>query len=115
MMLKFSAKPIFTTSRSLYIAPESGYYDVSKLTPPGSLIHKENGPPLPPSLHPECILTTGAWDIAEMRGCHRKLWENVMEVIVKIEKTKTMTNTWGKSKTKTKTDKDKNLTICLTQ
>ena len=42
-----------------------------------------------------------------MRGCHRKLWENVMEVMVKIEKTNTMTNTWGK--TKTKTDKDKNV------
>ena len=41
-----------------------------------------------------------------MRGCHRKLWENVMYVPVKIEKTNTMTNTWGK--TKTKTDKDKN-------
>ena len=38
-----------------------------------------------------------------MRGCHRKLWENVMDV--KIEKTNTMTNTWGK----TKTDKDKNV------
>ena len=35
-----------------------------------------------------------------MRGCHRKLWENVMEVIVKIEKTKTNT------KTKTKTKKN---------
>ena len=46
-----------------------------------------------------------------MRGCHRKLWENVMEVIVKIEKTNTMTNTWRKTKTKTKTktDKDKNV------
>ena len=40
-----------------------------------------------------------------MCGCHRKLWENVMKVIVKIEKTNTMTNTWGK--TKTKIDKDK--------
>ena len=29
-----------------------------------------------------------------MPGCLRKLWENVMEVIVKIEKTNTMTNTW---------------------
>ena len=27
-----------------------------------------------------------------MRGCHRKLWENVMKVIVMIEKTNTMTN-----------------------
>ena len=32
-----------------------------------------------------------------------KLWENIMEVIVKIEKTNTMTNVWGK----TKTDKNK--------
>ena len=47
-----------------------------------------------------------AWDIAGMRGCHGKLWKNVMEVIVKIEKTNIMTNTRGK--TKTKTDKDKN-------
>ena len=42
-----------------------------------------------------------------MRGCHSKLWENVMEVVVKIKKTNTMTNTWGK--TKTNTDKDKNI------
>ena len=32
-----------------------------------------------------------------------QLWENVMEVIEKMEKTNTMTNTWGK----TRTDKDK--------
>ena len=51
-----------------------------------------------------CILSSIAVDISGMRRCHRKLWENVMEVIVKIEKTNTMTNTWGK----TKTDKDKN-------
>ena len=41
-----------------------------------------------------------------MRGCHRKLWGNVMDVIIKIENTHTMTNTWGK--TKSKTDKYKN-------
>ena len=41
-----------------------------------------------------------------MCGCHRKLWENVMEVMVKIEKTNTMTNIWGN--TQTGTDKDKN-------
>ena len=33
-----------------------------------------------------------------MRGCHGKLWENVMEFIVKIEKTNTMTNTWGRQR-----------------
>ena len=38
-----------------------------------------------------------------MRGCHRKLWENVMEVIVKIEKANAMTNTWGNTKTNTNT------------
>ena len=48
----------------------------------------------------------GAWDIGGMPGCHRKLWENVMEAIVKIEKTNRMTNTWRQ--TKKKTDKDKN-------
>ena len=37
-----------------------------------------------------------------MPGCLRKLWENVMEVIVKIEKTNTMTNTRGKTKTEKK-------------
>ena len=31
-------------------------------------------------------------DLGRMRGCHRKLWENVMKVIVMIEKTNTMTN-----------------------
>ena len=54
---------------------------------------------------PRCILTSKAVDLWDIRGCHRKLWENVMDVIVKIEKTNTMTNTWGK----TKTDKDKNV------
>ena len=33
-----------------------------------------------------------------MRGCHRKLWENVMEVIVKMGKTNTMTNTWERQR-----------------
>ena len=33
-----------------------------------------------------------------MRGCHRKLWENVMEVKLKIEKTNTMTNTWERQR-----------------
>ena len=33
--------------------------------------------------------------------------ENIMKIIVKIEKTKTMTDTWRT--TKTKTDKDKNV------
>ena len=32
-----------------------------------------------------------------------QLWENAMEVIIKMEKTNTMTNTWGETKTKTKT------------
>ena len=42
-----------------------------------------------------------------MRGCQRKLWENIMEAIVKIDKT----NTRGKTRTKIKTkiDKDKNV------
>ena len=34
----------------------------------------------PPSLHLWCIFAPGAWDIGGMRGCHSKLWENVMEV-----------------------------------
>ena len=57
--------------------------------------HKVNRPqpPPPPPTYPGCISVTGAWGIGRMRGCHRKLWENVMEVIVKIEKTNTMTNT----------------------
>ena len=50
----------------------------------------------PPSMHFD-IQSSGPWGV---RGCHRKLWENVIEVILKIE----MTNTWGK----TKTDKAKN-------
>ena len=66
--------------------------------------HKVNGPqpPPPPPTYPGCISVTGAWGIGRMRGCHRKLWENVMEVIVKIEKTKTntKTNTWRKTKTR---------------
>ena len=33
-----------------------------------------------------------------MPGCLRKLLENVMEVIVKIEKTNTMTNTWERQR-----------------
>ena len=57
-------------------------------------------------LHLRCILTPEAVDLGRMPGCLRKLWENVMEVIVKIEKTNTMTNTWRN--TKTKTHKDKN-------
>ena len=57
--------------------------------------HKVNGPqpPPPPPTYPGCISVTGAWGIGRMRGCHRKLWENVM---VKIEKT----NTWGNTNTK---------------
>ena len=46
-----------------------------------------------PLLHPRCILRSEAVDLEGMRGCHRKLWENVMEVIVKIEKSNTMTMT----------------------
>ena len=38
-----------------------------------------------------------------MCGRLRKIWENVMEVIVKIEEANTMTNTWGKTKTNTRT------------
>ena len=41
-----------------------------------------------------------------MRGCHSKLWENVMEVVVKIKKTNTMTNTWGKTKTRITENKE---------
>ena len=33
-----------------------------------------------------------------MSGCYKKLLENVMEVIVKIEKTNTMTNTWERQR-----------------
>ena len=47
-----------------------------------------------PLLHPRCILRSEAVDLEGMRGCHRKLWENVMEVIVKIE----MTNTWERQR-----------------
>ena len=48
----------------------------------------------PPSpTPPQCILISRAVDIGGMRGCHRKLWENVMEVIVKIEKTNALRNT----------------------
>ena len=54
----------------------------------------------PPPL-PRCILTSEAVDLGGMGGCHRKLWVNVMDVIVTIKKT----NTWGK--TNTKRDKDK--------
>ena len=35
-----------------------------------------------------------------MRGCHRKFWENVSEVIIQIEKTNTMTNTWRQTNTR---------------
>ena len=45
-------------------------------------------------------------DFGGMRGCHRKLWENVMEIIVKIEKTNTMTNTWGNTKTRMSENKE---------
>ena len=64
----------------------------------------------PPSLLllPQCVLTSEAVDLRVIHGSHRKLWKNVMEVIVKIEKTNTMTNTWGKTKTETKTGIDKN-------
>ena len=55
-----------------------------------------------PLLHPRCILRSEAVDLEGMRGCHRKLWENVM---VKIEKT----NTWGNTNTKADKDKDKNV------
>ena len=41
-------------------------------------------------------------------GKSRKVWGNIMELIVKIEKTNTMTNT----RRKTKTDKDKNVGEC---
>ena len=54
--------------------------------------------PTPHTTHPphlQCILTPKTVDLDGMRGCHRKLWENVMDVVVKIEKTKT--------------DKDKNV------
>ena len=50
----------------------------------------------PPPL-PRCILTSEAVDLGGMGGCHRKLWVNVMDVIVTIKKT----NTWGKTNTKT--------------
>ena len=50
---------------------------------------------------------TEAVDLSGMRGCHIKLWENVMEAIMKIEKTNTMTNTWGKAKTKTRMTENK--------
>ena len=33
-------------------------------------------------------------------GKSRKVWGNIMELIVKIEKTNTMTNTWSETKTK---------------
>ena len=58
----------------------------------------------------------GALDIGGMPGCHRKLWENVMEAIVKLEKTNTMTNTWRQTKTKTKTriaENKRGRSICL--
>ena len=42
-----------------------------------------------------------------MCGRFRKLWENVMEVIVKIEKANTMTNTWRNTKTKTRVTENK--------
>ena len=44
-----------------------------------------------------------------MRGCNIQFWKNVIEFIIKTEKTNTMTNIWGKAKTETKTDKDKNV------
>ena len=77
----------------------------TKWTPPLLLL-------LLPLLHPRCILRSEAVDLEGMRGCHRKLWENVMEVIVKIEMTNTMTNPWERKRqrqTKTKIDKDKNV------
>ena len=49
-----------------------------------------------PMYPPRSIFTLEAVDLGGMRGCNRKLWKNVREVIAKIEKTKT------------KTDKDKN-------
>ena len=65
----------------------------TKWTPPLLLL-------LLPLLHPRCILRSEAVDLEGMRGCHRKLWENVMEVIIKTEKTNTMTNTLGKARTR---------------
>ena len=47
----------------------------------------------PPPPHPRCILTSEAVDLAGIRGCHEKLGENIMVVIVKIKKINTMTNT----------------------
>ena len=68
---------------------------------------KEMPPPLLLLLlHLRCFLTSKAVDLAGMRGCHRKLWENVMKVIVKIIKTNTMTNTWGKTKTRITENKE---------
>ena len=60
------------------------------------LKYEANGPPTPPSMHFD-VRSSGPWGNAWMP---QKTWENVMEVIVKIEKT----NTWGK----TKTEKEKN-------
>ena len=51
-------------------------------------------PPTPPLFYHSCILMSEAVDLTGMRGCHKKNWENVMKVIVRIEKTNTITNTW---------------------
>ena len=60
-----------------------------------SLIPKANRP-YPPIilLCPRHIITFEAVDLLGMCGCHRKLWENVMDVIVKIEQI----NTWERQR-----------------
>ena len=65
----------------------------------------ENGsPPLPPPpLPPYTFLPVPYFNAATASGGS---WGNVLEVMIKIEKTNTITNTWRKIKTKT--DKDKN-------
>ena len=64
-----------------------------------SLTLKANEPPPTP---PQCILISRAVDIGGMRGCHRKLWENVWEAIVKNKKIQIQSQIHGK-------DKDKNV------
>ena len=60
-----------------------GHWYLRQMTPPLT-----NTTTTPPSM----LLMSEAVDLDAMRGCHRKLWENVMEAISKIEKT----NTWQK-------------------
>ena len=51
-------------------------------------------------------------DLDGTRGCHRKLWENVIEVLVKIEKTNTMTYTWERQRqTKTRMPENEKITV----